>query len=64
LKSGLGIICNPMDAENIAEKIKFLIENKNELNKLYKADLDFIKNNFSPQILTKQLADIFKKELE
>ena len=28
------------------------------------ADLDFIKNNFSPQILTKQLADIFKKELE
>lgn len=64
LKSGLGIICNPMDAENMADKIKFLIENKNELNKLYKADLDFIKNNFSPQILTKQLADIFKKELE
>src|SRR5688572_4902108 len=51
LKSGLGIICDPTDAESLADRLKFLVLNKDELSKLYQADLDFIRNSFSPQIL-------------
>lgn len=59
-KSKSGICCSPFDSEAIADKLFFLIQNKNSLSQLYEPNITYIES-FSFVEKTKELATIFDK---
>lgn len=61
--SGLGIICSPYKASEIANYLNYLIENKDSINEIYKGNESYIQSNFNFIEITKKMAEVFNNVL-
>jgi len=64
VRAGLGIVTDPKDIDEIADKIKYLIDNRNNLSEIIQPDDDYIYNNYHFKNISKKLAHIFDQIVE
>lgn len=62
-RSGLAIICDPFNPQEVADQLAFLVQHKEELPERHKPDLEYIQTNFSFKRLSERLSDIFQEVL-
>lgn len=58
-----GLLVNPFDYEDLAKKILYLLENESYRNSLGKKAREYVLNNFSLDIMTRQIVKIYNSIL-